>query len=104
LSGFEALQRLAQVLLALAADAWHLLAAGEIGAVAEHALVLLRQRLALLHPRRVGRREPAAAARAAACRCVGEAAQVGVGEALGHRVIAGLSRRPSRNRKSWVIA
>ena len=85
-AGAKAAQAHLEIVLALAFDAWHLRAAGQVGAVAEHALVLQRQRLAFFHARGIGR----------CCRRwrrhrrqradeVGIAAQVVVGQRLRHR-------------------
>ena len=59
LARLEAAQALAQILLALPADARHLLAAAQVVAVAEHALVLARKLARLGHSRGVGRRRGA---------------------------------------------
>jgi hypothetical protein len=89
----------------LARDAWHLLAAIQGRTVAEHALVLLRQRPPLGHARRVGR-------------CGGRRGRTGGSVpmksekprmsssvmVLATAVIASLLRRPSRNRNSCVMA
>ena len=104
LPGAKALQHLAQVLLALAADARNLLAAGEIVAVAEHALVLLGEGLALLHPGGVGRRRAAGAGTGGSVPMWSEKPRRSASvKPLATAVIAGLLRRPSRNRNSWVI-
>ncbi|MFO1268374.1 MAG: hypothetical protein U1F67_17315 [Rubrivivax sp.] len=52
----KALQRDQQVVLALAADAWYLAAAGEVGAVAAGAVVLERECAAAFEAGRIARR------------------------------------------------
>jgi hypothetical protein len=48
-------QRHLQVVFALMCDARHLLSAAQVGAVADHAAMRLRQGLAARHARRIGR-------------------------------------------------
>ncbi len=52
----EALQGELQVIFMLLTDARHLRPTAHVGAMADHAAVLLRQRLAARHARRIGRR------------------------------------------------